>query len=114
MANLLSMAKRGEKLLTEQIESHVQKENNQNLKYLYYDFHHKVEGMFIWIKGNKFENVDEMITQLKEMKANLGFYVYNVQTDQVLGTQEGVFRTNCLDCLDRTNFFQAKLAIITV
>jgi hypothetical protein len=55
-----------------------------------------------------------MITQLKEMKANLGFYVYNVQTDQVMGTQEGVFRTNCLDCLDRTNFFQAKLAIITV
>lgn len=27
--------------------------------------------------------------------------------------QYGVFRTNCLDCLDRTNFFQAKLAMIT-
>ena len=26
----------------------------------------------------------------------------------------GSFRTNCLDCLDRTNFFQAKLALITV
>jgi hypothetical protein len=28
--------------------------------------------------------------------------------------QYGVFRTNCLDCLDRTNFFQAKLALITL
>lgn len=27
--------------------------------------------------------------------------------------QWGVFRTNCLDCLDRTNFFQSKLAMIT-
>jgi hypothetical protein len=27
--------------------------------------------------------------------------------------QYGVFRTNCLDCLDRTNFFQTKLAVIT-
>lgn len=27
--------------------------------------------------------------------------------------QWGVFRTNCLDCLDRTNFFQSKLAVVT-
>lgn len=31
-----------------------------------------------------------------------------------MSEQKGVFRTNCLDCLDRTNFFQAKLALITV
>lgn len=48
------------------------------------------------------------------MKINLGYYVYNSQTDQVLRRPEGIFRTNCLDCLDRTNFFQAKLAIITL
>lgn len=28
--------------------------------------------------------------------------------------QQGAFRTNCLDSLDRTNFFQAKLAMITL
>ena len=31
-----------------------------------------------------------------------------------MSEQKGVFRTNCLDCLDRTNFFQAKLALITI
>lgn len=64
--------------------------------------------------GNKFEVVDEMIEKLRQMKTNLGYYIYNSQTDQVLRQPEGVFRTNCLDCLDRTNFFQAKLAIITL
>lgn len=55
-----------------------------------------------------------MISKLKTMKINLGYYIYNTLTDKVISTQEGVFRTNCLDCLDRTNFFQAKLAIITI
>ena len=58
--------------------------------------------------------VDEVIETLREMKKNLGYYVYNSKVDRILSLQQGVFRTNCLDCLDRTNFFQAKLAIITL
>ncbi len=48
------------------------------------------------------------------MKLNLGCYVYDSKRDKIMSEQKGVFRTNCLDCLDRTNFFQAKLALITV
>lgn len=48
------------------------------------------------------------------MKENIGYYSYNGQLNRVLSQQAGVVRTNCLDCLDRTNFFQAKLAIITL
>ncbi len=33
---------------------------------------------------------------------------------RVVNRSSGVFRTNCLDCLDRTNFIQAKLALITI
>jgi hypothetical protein len=32
-------------------------------------------------------------------------------TNTVKRTQRGVMRTNCLDCLDRTNFVQTKLAV---
>lgn len=39
--------------------------------------------------------------------------MYDSKKDEVIMRQWGVFRTNCLDCLDRTNFFQTKLAIIT-
>lgn len=48
------------------------------------------------------------------MKVNLGYYVYDQKKEKVMSEQKGVFRTNCLDCLDRTNFFQAKLALITL
>ena len=44
MVNLLSMGKRGQKLLTEEIELHIKSEEHQQLKYLYYDFHHIVKG----------------------------------------------------------------------
>jgi synaptojanin len=48
------------------------------------------------------------------MKENIGYYSFNSQLNKVLSQQAGVVRTNCLDCLDRTNFFMAKMAIITV
>ena len=48
------------------------------------------------------------------MKTNLQFYLYDSKKDNVLCSPEGIFRTNCLDCLDRTNYFQAKLALITI
>lgn len=31
-------------------------------------------------------------------------------TGKVVATQEGVFRSNCMDCLDRTNVIQSLLA----
>ena len=34
-----------------------------------------------------------------------------MKNKKVLLTQKGIIRTNCLDCLDRTNFFQTKVAI---
>lgn len=48
------------------------------------------------------------------MKYNLGYYIYDFVKNEVLDKPEGIFRTNCLDCLDRTNFFQAKLALISL
>ena len=61
MVNLLTMGKRGQKLLTETVEEHIKTSNNPNLKYLYYDFHHKV-------KGGNYEAVDEIIAQMRAMK----------------------------------------------
>ena len=45
MVNLLTMGKRGEKALTKAVEEHVKKDRNPDMKYLYYDFHHKVQGI---------------------------------------------------------------------
>jgi inositol-1,4,5-trisphosphate 5-phosphatase len=39
------------------------------------------------------------------------FDCYRVSSGQFLCRQSGVFRTNCLDCLDRTNYVQSRLAL---
>ena len=48
------------------------------------------------------------------MKHNLGYYILDTKKNEILDKPEGIFRSNCLDCLDRTNFFQAKLALISL
>ena len=39
-------------------------------------------------------------------------FVFSVRTDDkgIICDQRGVFRVNCMDCLDRTNVVQAALA----
>lgn len=49
------------------------------------------------------------------VKCNFKFWIYiifsNKESRKVLTKQKGVVRTNCLDCLDRTNVFQAKICL---
>ena len=39
-----------------------------------------------------------------------GYYSENISEKVVLTQQKGIFRTNCIDCLDRTGIIQTKLA----
>ena len=89
-----------------ELERHIKEDNNKNLKYFYYDFH-KATG------HKDFQKVDAGIEQVKDIKKGLRFYLYDSKKDEVIMRQWGVFRTNCLDSLDRTNFFQTKVAMIT-
>ncbi|KAG6014667.1 hypothetical protein E4U43_006283 [Claviceps pusilla] len=67
----------------------------------WFDFHHACRGM-------KFENVSRLLDSLKGRLEELG------STTQVHGEikqrQAGVLRTNCMDCLDRTNVCQSSFA----
>lgn len=50
-----------------------------------------------------------LIDRLAHEQDEMG--VFHVKTDgTVISTQTGVFRTNCIDCLDRTNVVQSMLA----
>lgn len=44
------------------------------------------------------------------------FFVFCVRVDQagVICQQEGIFRVNCMDCLDRTNVVQAAIARVVM
>ncbi|KAI9831021.1 MAG: hypothetical protein M1819_005259 [Sarea resinae] len=64
----------------------------------YFDFHSACRGM-------KFENVSLLTDSLSERLSAFGKTV--LLDDKVIDKQTGVVRTNCMDCLDRTNVVQS-------
>ncbi|EIW61212.1 DNase I-like protein [Trametes versicolor FP-101664 SS1] len=71
-----------------------------------FDFHSAVR-----IGGH--ESVFREIRRLETVVDNLdkfGFAMADANTNDIITEQKGVFRTNCLDCLDRTNFVQDILS----
>ncbi|KAK2681170.1 SAC domain [Fusarium oxysporum f. sp. vasinfectum] len=74
---------------------------DQKIPFEWFDFHAACRGM-------KFENVSMLLDQLRDKIESFGS---TIQEDgKQLARQQGVFRTNCMDCLDRTNVCQSSFA----
>lgn len=71
------------------------------LNFVWFDFHNECRGM-------KFENVKNLVDSLQETLEDFGDNV--LQGDHVMRNQAGIFRTNCMDCLDRTGVAQCAFA----
>lgn len=67
----------------------------------WFDFHSACKGM-------KFENVSILMNSLESTLKSFGWVVK--QDDRNIELQKGVLRTNCMDCLDRTNVTQSAVA----
>ncbi|GMK56774.1 hypothetical protein CspeluHIS016_0306140 [Cutaneotrichosporon spelunceum] len=70
-----------------------------DLHYVPFDFHEHCKGM-------NWANISDLISQLDFSKMG---YLWSFEGDAVQ-EQQGVFRTNCIDCLDRTNVVQSAIA----
>lgn len=77
------------------------KVNHDPLEFEWFDFHHACRGM-------KFENVSLLLSTLKNKLEEFGSTTAKEGT--VLQKQKGILRTNCMDCLDRTNVCQSSFA----
>ncbi|CDO96004.1 unnamed protein product [Kluyveromyces dobzhanskii CBS 2104] len=82
--------------------------NNPKLHYIYFDFHHECRNM-------QWHKVKLLLDHLQEMGlSNKDFFHKtldaNGATLQVISKQQSTVRTNCMDCLDRTNVVQSVLA----
>lgn len=76
--------------------------NNSSLRYEAFDFHKQC--------GNdRWDRLSILINRLANDQDTFGYFCLN-KSGNVLSTQKGVFRTNCIDCLDRTNVVQSLLA----
>ncbi|KAI0695707.1 SacI homology domain-containing protein [Cytidiella melzeri] len=73
----------------------------EDVKYVDYDFHTETKGM-------KYENISMLTDQLQRVFEGQG-YLW-VSNDLMMSQQKGVFRVNCIDCLDRTNVVESAFA----
>uniref|UniRef100_A0A060THQ9 ARAD1D33308p n=1 Tax=Blastobotrys adeninivorans TaxID=409370 RepID=A0A060THQ9_BLAAD len=76
--------------------------NDSNLEYVYFDFHHECSKM-------RWHRVDLLIDQLEGLGLDSQEWFELSPDSNVSRTQTSVVRTNCMDCLDRTNVVQSKL-----
>ncbi|CAM9984988.1 unnamed protein product, partial [Ectocarpus sp. 12 AP-2014] len=73
-----------------------------SLRHVWFDFHHECRNMH-W------ENLDKLLGIVDREFGEQGFY-HAGPGGEILRLQDGVVRTNCMDCLDRTNVVQSLLA----
>ncbi|KAF9968671.1 hypothetical protein BGZ70_000516 [Mortierella alpina] len=91
---------------------HVEKLAEPRITYVEFDFHEQCRGM-------KYENIERLIKSQETPILDLGYCWLaprNAKSDQTkdesferLYDQKGVIRTNCMDCLDRTNVVQSAI-----
>lgn len=89
-----------EKIIGDKYAEHIIKYDSEKLSYVTFDFHHYCRGM-------KFENVTALIEALATELHDCGFHWRD--TSGPIKNQKGMFRVNCMDCLDRTNVVQTSM-----
>ena len=116
--NLMAKGKKEEQMITEAFETHIKSNVLQDLGYEFFDFHNAV-------KNQNYDKTNVLIAKLQPALESLGITVQNQEDEAIEHLQKGklgflgdfnveigVIRTNCLDCLDRTNFTQSKMAMV--
>ncbi|KAG7300680.1 hypothetical protein JYU34_015005 [Plutella xylostella] len=71
------------------------------VRYEPFDFHAECRGM-------RYDRLRVLTDRIHHEQTEFGYFLSRGGT--VLLRQSGVFRTNCVDCLDRTNVLQSELA----
>lgn len=103
MVNLMNVNKPNEHVITQNFENQIKINEVKNCKYLFWDFQNQC-------KYDNYENLDNFVANLESVFKIFKYYHEDSLMGQRLKEQTGIIRTNCLDCLDRTNVIQARVA----
>ncbi|KAH7519829.1 phosphoinositide phosphatase SAC6 [Ziziphus jujuba] len=91
----------GEGRLCDKFANSMQNVTSDDVRYLHFDFHH--------ICGHvHFERLSILYEQIEDFLDRNGYFLLN-EKDEKMKEQLGVVRTNCIDCLDRTNVTQSMI-----
>lgn len=94
-----------EKVISDAFLRHVITHNSPQMTYVAFDFHEYCRGM-------RFENVSILTENVMDIIQSMGYCW--VDQNGTICEQHGIFRVNCIDCLDRTNIVQSALARIVL
>ncbi|ODV59760.1 uncharacterized protein ASCRUDRAFT_36782, partial [Ascoidea rubescens DSM 1968] len=108
VVNLLSKSKSSEVPLSKSFSKLIHYLNNLNknqqpVDYCNFDFHQET-------KTQGYQMAKRVIPLIKSNMYLFGYFSYDLTQQQTLSRQKGAFRTNCLDCLDRTNLIQQVIS----
>ena len=81
---------------------HAASSHKQDVPYFHFDYHSE-------IKGTNMKNLDKLKTRILKYIHQFDFFYSDC--DGVSNQQTGTIRTNCLDCLDRTNATQMMIGM---
>ncbi|PSS32694.1 Phosphoinositide phosphatase [Actinidia chinensis var. chinensis] len=73
-----------------------------NARYISFDFHH-------YCGNSNLDNIQVLYDQVSEDFEKQGYFLVDAE-GKILSEQKGIIRSNCIDCLDRTNVTQSYLA----
>ena len=71
-------------------------------RYIAFDFHSRC-------KNNKWDQLQNLLDLVKDDANNFKYFLQGEDGVPIM-KQSGIFRTNCIDCLDRTNVVQSLFA----
>lgn len=91
-----------EDILEKAFREMVTRLGNTNIRYEAFDFHAECRHM-------RWDRLSILLDRLAHEQDEFGMF-FLTRDGTVVSQQEGVFRTNCVDCLDRTNVVQSMLA----
>ncbi|EAW11782.1 SacI domain and endonuclease/exonuclease/phosphatase family protein [Aspergillus clavatus NRRL 1] len=131
IVNLLSALKPGEVQLSKRFQELVCRSplyqrsglhtlsNHRLLQMTEFDFHAEARGPLGYGASNQIKevilhSVDGFAFFLSENSASSNESNHESDGSSVVLQQEGVFRTNCLDCLDRTNLVQTVISLMVL
>ncbi|XP_060090313.1 synaptojanin-1 isoform X2 [Heteronotia binoei] len=102
IVNLLG-SKEGEHMLSKAFQSHLKASEHANdIQMVNFDYHQMV-------KGGKAEKLHSILKPQIQKFLECGFFYFDGK--EIQRYQSGTVRTNCLDCLDRTNSVQAFIGL---
>ncbi|KAK9887395.1 hypothetical protein WA026_022333 [Henosepilachna vigintioctopunctata] len=95
-------SKEGEASLSQEFQKHHRESAHTDIPHIVFDYHQEIRG------GNQ-TNLQKLKIKLESFLQDFSYYY--ASGGIIYGLQTGTIRTNCLDCLDRTNCVQTFVGL---